>query len=362
MKLRWNHFELFPANADITTPKRVKFGIDPTAPQLHLGHFVPLRVVKKALEAGHNVTVVLGTYTAQLGDPSGQDKTRPILTRSAVEENADRIIEQTKKVLGPGQYNFLRNGIIHHNGQLPEFFSVISKFTVNQVLSRDGFQARMLANQPIGLHELLVPFLQGQDSVFLKTEIEIGGSDQLFNFQIARKQQEIQGQKPQACILCPIINGTDGKKMSKSTGNCIFLSDSPEDIFGKTMSIPDSVVEEWIGVLTDLTDLPGQPMQRKKVLAFDIVRQLCGEVEAATALEHFESICQRKEDGPPIPIKATTLLMAVAAIRNCSKTEAKRVIQQGGAEIDKMKILDENANVKAGQIIRAGKRQFGVVE
>jgi tyrosyl-tRNA synthetase len=349
--------EIFPQGSDTKSLNRVKFGIDPTFPKLHLGHLVPLRVVRKMQEQGKDVTIVLGTFTAQMGDPSGRDSTRPILSKKEVEENAEIILQQIKPILKPG-FKVFRNGDLFNTMSVPRLMKIVSDFTVQQIVKRDAFANRMSKDIPIGIHELIVPILQGTDSVKLKSEIEIGGTDQLFNFQIARRLQEINGQEPEVCILTPIINGTDGRKMSKSFGNCIFLDESPEEIFGKCMSISDEVMEEWIPLFQD-ENKEANPMVRKKKLAFDIVSQIWGKRNADWAQAHFEDTVQAKNIPDDImDIGESMLLDAVIAIRNCSKTEARRLLASGAVSVDKKK-TSENIQVNTGQIIQVGKRNFG---
>lgn len=349
--------EIFPEDADLSSLKKVKFGIDPTFPRLHLGHLVPLRVVKKMQEQGKDITIVLGTFTAQMGDPSGRDETRPILSKEEVEKNADKILSQVSSILKPG-FKVFRNGDAFNVMTVPELMKIVSDFTVQQMTKRDGFNKRMENGVSIGVHELIVPILQGTDSVILKSEIEIGGTDQLFNFQVARKLQEINGQKPEVCVFAPIINGTDGRKMSKSLGNCIFLDEDPTDVFGKCMSISDSVMEEWIPLLTD-SNKESNPMARKKKMAFDIVEQLFDISMAETCIKQFENTIQNKELPSEIDdIKAEDIIDAVIKIRNCSRSEARRLIVQGGVKIDEKK-ASENDEIQAGQIIKVGKRDFG---
>lgn len=351
--------ETFPENSDITNLKRVKFGIDPTFPMLHLGHLVPLRIVRKLQEQGKFVTIVLGTFTAQLGDPSGRDQARPILSKEDVESNADRILEQVEKVLLPGFIVF-KNGDAFNVMRVPELMKIVSDFSVQQMTSRNAFSNRIKAENPIGIHELIVPILQGTDSVILKSQIEIGGTDQLFNFQVARRLQEINGQEPEVCIMAPIINGTDGRKMSKSLGNCIFIDDDPKDMFGKCMSISDETMEAWIPLLTDGND-ELNPMARKKKMAFDIVSQIFGRLTASSALASFVKSVQNKEIPENIPeIKELGLVEAVVAIRNCSNTEARRLIMSGAVKVDNVKI-DSETKLSSGQILKVGKRDFGKI-
>jgi tyrosyl-tRNA synthetase len=237
----------------------------------------------------------LGTFTAQLGDPSGKDTMRPILSAEETERNAESIIDQIARIFGnpnSSHPNF-KSIQIHRNG---EWFGVmnaikmtnlLSKFTTTQLLARDSFQKRIEDKNPIGMHELVVPILQGYDSVMLQTDVEIGGNDQLFNFAITRDVQHVHGQKPEICLLMPIINGTDGRKMSKSFDNCIFINDSPDDVFGKTMSISDVLMKEWWPIISDSefpTDKDGgmtpgdlHPMKLKKDLAWFVTKEIWGE-------------------------------------------------------------------------------------
>lgn len=355
-------FQVFPENADIAPSKRVKFGIDPTFPRLHLGHFVPLRLVKKMMAEGHKVTIVLGTFTAQLGDPSGRDTTRPILSAQEVEANAEEIRKQVEKILGEAfkDFDVFSNGWVHNSMTLPKFFRIASQFSLSHMTSRNAFAQRIENNHSIAIHELLVPICQGWDSVHLKTEIEIGGQDQLFNFQIARQMQESEGMKPQACIMMPIIRGTDGRKMSKSLGNCIFVNENPQDMFGKVMSIPDDVMEEWFPLFVDFTtDDKIHPMDKKKILAVEIVTQLHSLDDAIAANNNFTKTIQQKELPDNIPnITASTILQAVTIMDGCSKTAARKLLQSGGITLDGQKVFDENLPVAPGQIVGRGKRTF----
>jgi len=216
--------ETFPPNSTIPKEKsRVKFGIDPTSDKLHLGHLVPLRMVKTLKDMGHTIDVVLGSFTAQMGDPSEKDKMRPMLSDTETKANAESILIQVKRILG-SDINIHFNHTWFEKMTLPQMMNIVSKFNVNHLLSRDSFQNRIKNNNSIGIHELLVPILQGLDSVELKSDIEIGGTDQLFNFMISREMQEKSGMKPEICLFAPIINGLDGRKMSKSLNNCIILS------------------------------------------------------------------------------------------------------------------------------------------
>lgn len=353
---------IFPTNADLTPSKRVKFGIDPTFPRLHLGHFIPLRLIKQMKENGHEVTVVIGTFTAQLGDPSGRNATRPILSVTEVEENAISIMNTVKEFLGEDTV-FFQNAEMHNKMSLPIFLrDVVSQFTLTHMTSRNEFANRIANNQPVAIHELLVPILQGMDSVHLNTEIEIGGQDQLFNFQIARQLQANFGQKPQACMMLPIINGTDGRKMSKSFGNCIFLDEPANDIFGKTMRISDNTMLEWFPLLTDASPKDfSHPMEAKKFLAFEIVRQLSDLDVANLAQGFFEQTVQNKKPPNEIPeIMADnwTLIRTVQEVKNSSANQAHELIKCGAVKINGEVCREKKRLVLRNQIIQVGKRDF----
>ncbi len=341
-------------------PLRIKFGIDPTRSQLHLGHFVPLRVLRSFQNMGHEIHLVLGSFTAQLGDPSGQNQTRPILSAQDVKQNATEILNQVEQILSPG-FHVHWNHEFFENMPLPFFLTqMASRFNVANLMARDGFKSR--GQNGIAMHELLVPLLQGWDSVELKAEVELGGTDQLFNFQIARELQRHEGQQEEICLMTPIINGTDGRKMSKSADNCIFLQDAPEEIFGKVMSIPDSVAEHWLICLTDLNLQIKNPMERKKELAFDLVFQLKGREKAELARQHFEKTVQQHQPVDIQKISPGVVLDLIQQIRQISKSSARKLILGGGVSINEEKIMDPNQFFTSGTLFRIGKRQWFLVE
>lgn len=365
---------IFPKDSNIPKDKilRVKFGIDPTSDKLHLGHLIPLLEAKRFWLEGHKVDIVLGTFTAQLGDPSGKDATRPILTAHEVESNAALIYSQVLRIFeGPNEnHPYYKNLNFHSNGKwfnvmtLPEITKLISKFTLSQMTARDSFQKRIKEQNSIGMHELIVPILQGYDSVRLESDIEIGGTDQLFNFNITRDLQRAFDQEPEVCVLMPIINGTDGRKMSKSLGNCIFLNDAPEDVFGKVMSISDELMVEWWPLITD-TKLPlGHPMEIKKDLAWHTTRLIWSDDLAKQAHDHFESVIQnKKEPENMVQLKSANLLHLVMTIRECSKSEAGRLLTAGAVKVDDENVRLEEGSLKigVGHVIKVGKRHFGKV-
>ncbi len=323
---------------------------------------VPLRIVRKLQDAGLTCDLVLGTMTAQLGDPSGQDKTRPFLPWDDVLLNAVEVSELVFMVLDRDKTETHFNHAFVADMPVHVFITrLVSRFTVATLMGRDNFRTRGEAG--VRMHELLVPLLQGWDSVMLKSELEVGGNDQMFNFQITRNLQVAEGQKPEDCILTPIINGTDGRKMSKSFDNCVWLDDTPTDVFGKTMSIPDEQVEAWAALLTDL-DIDAlrqmHPMAAKKALAHDLTRQLHGDEAANAAEAGFERNVQRGRVPADIPdVSRETLLGIVVALRGCSKTAARKLLAAGAIKVDGVKVKAIDFVPEVGGVIQAGKRVWG---
>lgn len=372
---------IFPNTEKIDFNKKqsVKFGIDPTSDKLHLGHLIPLLQAKELWKQGHNIDIVLGTFTAQLGDPSGKDAMRPILDEETTKKNADSITKQIHRIfgdykeIGTGFVSIWKNHTWFEEMSAITMTNILSKFTVGQLLARDSFQKRMNENNPIGMHELVVPILQGYDSVHLKSDIEIGGSDQMFNFSISRDMQRLYGQTPEVCVLMPIINGTDGRKMSKSFNNCIFINDTPEDVYGKTMSISDELMKEWWPVLSGHpfpTDPKGachpdamHPMTLKKDLAWFITDLIWGNEKATKAADHFEDVIQKgRLPEEMISVAPGFIVDIVKELRKCSKTEAVRLMKSGAVTVDGLKVLNpETRAVGDGMIIKVGKRDFAKI-
>lgn len=341
---------------------RIKFGIDPTSDKLHLGHLIPLLIVKKLKDEGHHIDIVLGTFTAQLGDPSGRNSMRPILDQETTKKNADSILEQVKRVLGHG-FNVHFNHTWFEDLNSIDMIQLLSKFSVQNMLSRDSFQNRFEEQNPIGLHELIVPILQGIDSVKLKTDIEIGGTDQLFNFSITREIQRHFGQKPETCFLSSIINGIDGRKMSKSFNNCIFINDRPFDVFGKVMSISDELMTEWFPIFMDIPLDITKPFEEKKKLAFVITSTIWSEGFAEIALNEFEQVIQKKEIPDVLPLTdLKEILKVVSHIRNCSKSEARRLISHNSVKVNGNIINDDHLLLNSNDIIKVGKRSFAKIK
>ena len=349
-------FQMFERKGKVLN---IKFGIDPTSDKLHLGHLIPLMDVKELKEEGHHIDIVLGTFTAQLGDPSEKDTMRPMLTAQETKKNAQSILKQVERILGDGF-------TVHFNHEWFEqlncvdMIELLSKFTVKDLLSRDSFQKRIEKGNSIGLHELVVPILQGIDSVKLKTQIEIGGNDQLFNFSITRDIQRHLNQEPEVCFLTDIINGTDDRKMSKSFNNCIFINDVPQDVFGKTMSISDERMFEWLPVFKVKKE--NSNFETKKKLAFHITKIIWNENLAIEALNHFEKVIQNKELPDEMFESSTKEILAlISEMTNCSKSASRRLIQQNAVQVNGKQVVDEKLILVIGDIIRTGKRNFAKI-
>jgi len=313
---------------------------------------VPIRLCRSLIAAGHRLDLVLGTMTARLGDPTGTERTRPLLSEAEVAHNA-AAIAATLRTLLPGAALHCNHAFFAEMGIADFITRMPGRVTVDHMLSRSGFRRR---EAPIALHELLVPLMQGWDSVALTTEVEIGGHDQLFNFQVARRLQRAEGQPPQACLMVPLLPGTDGRKMSKSLGNCVFLDAPPGEVFGKVMSISDETMAQWIPLLSSAPhSQPGHPMERKRALARDIVAQLHDPAAAHAAEDAFGART------PPVPVAARQLLEAVVAIRGCSRGAARRLVRSGGVRVNGEKAHAPEAALQHGDTVWVGKRDAGVV-
>lgn len=358
-------YETIPPNTDLASIKSgiVKFGIDPTADKMHLGHLIPLRMVRKLKEQGCDVHIILGTFTAQMGDPSGKDAMRPVLAAEQTKANAEALLAQVRRIVGD-DITIHRNHEWFDQYTLPKVMSILSKFTVGHLLSRDAFQKRMASNNSIGMHELIVPILQGLDSVELKADVEVGGSDQMFNFHMTRETQEIFGQKPETCIMAPIINGIDGRKMSKSYNNCIYINDAPKDVFGKAMSVSDDVMYQWYPIFFDTYEKE-HPMTMKKNLAQKITEEIWGAEAGLKERQAFESQFQSKKLPDNIKeVPAADIITFMLGVKTMSKSDARRLVQSNAVGV----VDEESGNVtkvgldyqvKPGEIIKVGKRDYG---
>jgi len=364
-------------------PLTVKVGFDPSAPDLHLGHTVVLRKMKHFQDLGHRVVFVIGDFTGMIGDPTGQSKTRPALTKEQVKANAATYKKQVFKILHPKKTVVAFNSTWLAKLGAAGFISLASKYTVARLLERDDFQKRYKAGQPIGLHEFMYPLAQGYDSVALLADVEMGGTDQTFNLLVGRDLMREYGQEPQVVLTLPLLEGTDGvEKMSKSLGNAIGIADAPREIFGKTMSLSDDLMWRYYTLCTDLTlreieSLQQEvasnrvhPKQAKADLARRIVADFHGEAAAAEAASEFERIFARKETPDEVrevrmpsaaePLWIPKLLVAAGLAK--SNGEARRLIEQGGVSLDGERISDPAATLAArpaaAHLFKVGKRHF----
>ena len=348
---------------------RVKLGCDPTSADLHLGHSVALSLLRRFQDLGHTAVLVIGDFTAAVGDPSGRDSTRPVLPREKILENAKTYTEQAFKVLDPQKTEIRFNSEwLDPFVSGKELLQTLQKVTVAQVLERDDFKKRMAAGTPISMLEVLYSLFQGQDSVALQADIELGGTDQIFNLLVGRQLQKNHGQEPQVAVTVPLLVGLDGvKKMSKSYGNYVGLNDEPSDMFGKLMSIPDELMPMYYELLTseNMDEVKAMhPMAAKKKLAGLLVTRFHGEQAAQAALENFEKVFSKKELPTEIPsFKAEegAMLSAVifAAGAAQSKNKARGLIEQGAVRLKGEKIsADGPLSFEEGDVLQIGKRHF----
>ena len=356
-------------------PLRVKAGFDPTAPDLHLGHTVLLQKLRQFQQLGHEVYFVIGDFTAMIGDPTGRSETRPPLSREEVLENAKTYEHQVFKILDPEKTNIVFNSTWLSGLGTEGIIKLAGKYTVARMLERDDFSKRFKEGVPIYIHEFIYPLLQGYDSVFLKADVELGGTDQKFNLLVGRDLQRAFGQEPQVCITLPLLVGLDGvRKMSKSYQNYIAIQEEPESMFGKIMSISDDLMWEYYTLLTDYTEEEIEnfkktlhPMDAKKKLAHFIVERFHGKEQADRALEFFvKTFSQREfpEDAPIIEVpyglkrRAYELLFELGI--EGSKNSARRVVEGGGLRINGAKVEDPNQEIEIKEELRlqVGKKRF----
>jgi len=355
--------EEFLKKLEKNQPLRVKLGADPTAPDLHLGHSIVLRKMRQFQDLGHKAIFIIGDYTTLIGDPTGQNKTRPLLSAEQIKRNAETYFQQAGKILdlSPAKLE------IHYNSEwlaqmsFADVIRLASKMSVARMLERDTFEKRYKAGEPISVHEFLYPLMQGHDSVMIKADVELGGTDQLFNNLVGRGLQKDAGQEPQCVMILPILEGLDGvEKMSKSKGNYIGLNDAPGDMFGKAMSISDELMVRWYKLL--FNDQPaGHPMEAKKTLARRIVEQYHGAAAGPQAVAEFEKRFSKKDYSDAVELSVPTGIWIVELVEKTgqfkSRSEIRRLIQQGGVTLDGAKITDDNERVTfhTGQILKAGK-------
>ena len=370
-------------------PLRLKLGLDPTAPDIHLGHAVVLRKLRQFQDLGHEVIIIIGDFTASIGDPSGRSVTRPLLTQEEIEKNAKTYAEQYCRVLDAEKTRVVFNSEWLGKFDFAGVIRLAAKVTVARVLERDDFATRLSEGRPIGLHEILYPVCQAYDSVALKSDVELGGMDQKFNILMGRDLQREFGQEPQIAIFMPILVGLDGlQKMSKSLGNYVGITEPAGEMFGKLMSIPDDVMPQYFELCTNVPMpevreieagmLSGRihPMDAKKRLAREIVTIYHSKEAAQAAQAEFEHVFSNREiptdiEGVKVPASAVKegkvwivrLLKDLAGFAS-TNSEARRLIEQGGVTLDGEKITNPNAELKlkSGQVLRAGRLKFGRIE
>jgi len=356
---------------------KVKAGFDPTAPDLHLGHVVLLRKLRQFQDLGHEVYIIIGDFTATIGDPTGRNETRPPLSKEQVLENAKTYAEQAFKVLNPERTKLVYNSQWLEKMTARDIVGLTSKYTVARMLEREDFSKRFKEGIPIYIHEFLYPLFQAYDSVAIEADVELGGTDQLFNLLIGRDIQREYGQEPQVAITMPLLVGLDGvRKMSKSYGNYVGITEPPETMFGKIMSIPDNLMWEWYRLLTDYTEeeigkfKKLHPREAKLNLAYTIVKQFHGEGAAQRAKEHFLKTFSQREFPENAPVfefpKGTKIRLDELVLKlgyAPSKKEAQRIIKGGGLKINGEKKTNpfEEIVIDRELKVQVGKKKFARV-
>lgn len=359
-------------------PLNIKLGCDPSRPDLHVGHGVVLRKLRHFQDLGHQSILVIGDFTAMIGDPSGRNKTRPQLTLEEAKANAESYIEQAGHILNIETLKIVFNSTWLNAMRFSDVIRLSSHYTVARMLERDDFTKRYRSETPISIHEFMYPLAQGMDSVELKADVELGGTDQKFNLLVGRDLQREYDQAPQAIITLPLLEGTDGvEKMSKSYGNDIGLTDSPEDMYGKSMSISDGMIEKYFVLAADvdaktltrikkqLIDSSQNPRDIKRELARSIVALYHGDAAAIEAEQHFDRVIVNKdapEDMDEVTLEADVSIIDLITSEGLTKSkgDARRMIQQGAVRIDGKKVDEMNFVISKGfkGVIKVGKRRF----
>jgi tyrosyl-tRNA synthetase len=361
------------------SPLVIKQGFDPTRPDLHIGHGVSLYKLRTFQELGHRVVFVMGDFTARVGDPSGRDETRPMLSEEEIEANLLTYQEQVYGILDPERTEIRRNSEWLAPLRLVDILRLTSQYTVARMLERDDFAARQAEGRPISLVEFIYPMMQAYDSIALEADVELGGTDQKFNLLFGRTLQERAGQEPQVCLLMPLLRGTDGeRKMSKSYDNYVGIAMPPGEIFGRTMSIPDALLPEWLRLAsslrgpeleTRLDEAEADPLAAKRWLAADLVERYQGADAARNAREAFDRVHRRRETPSEVPVEelrpdedSATVWIAHALKRTglaTSTSEAVRLIGQGAVRVEGEVIADRDLRLPRGEyLVQRGKRRF----
>ena len=359
-------------------PLRVKLGMDPTAPDLHLGHSVTLKKLRDFQRRGHTVIFLVGDFTAMIGDPTGRSETRKPLTREQIVANAETYQRQVAKILDPALTEVRFNSEWMDQLDVRGLIEIAAKLSVARMLERDDFEKRLAEQQPLFLHELLYPLVQGYDSVALRADVELGGTDQKFNMLVARELQRAFGQPPQVVMTMPLLEGLDGvRKMSKSYGNAVGLTDPPRDMFGKLMSIPDRMMLRYYELLTDTSPAEfaairsgkAHPMESKKRLATTIVAEYHDSAAAKDARDYFESKFQRREVPQDVPVFRIAAELWICELLKqlgfaASTNEARRLVGQGAVRVDRQTVTDINFHFVPGEhrILEVGKRRVARIE
>ena len=361
-------------------PLKIKAGFDPTYPDLHLGHCVLLKRLKCFQDLGHQVCFLIGDFTAQIGDPSGQDEMRPPLSLQKIEENTLTYMDQVFKILDKNKTKIIKNSTWMKNFSSSQWLELCSKRTIARMLERDDFSKRFSGKKPIYIHEFLYPLIQGYDSVAIQADVEVGGSDQIFNLLTGRELQAQYQQSPQCVLTYPLLEGLDGqKKMSKSLGNFIALKDEPKEMYGKIMSLSDPLMlhyyellfpeENVVQLKKDLENEKKHPLEEKKRLAFLLVEEFHNLEKARKAEEEFSLIFSRKQLPDHIPevhVESCSSMWVCHLLKNIgmagSTGEARRLVQQGGVRVNSEKVVDVDLRLhlksKNQWIVQAGKRRF----
>ena len=362
---------------------RVKLGADPTAPDLHLGHYVVLRKLRDFQELGHRVIFIIGDFTGLVGDPSGRSKTRPTLTREQIDANAQTYFEQVFKILDRDKTEVRYNSEWLSKITFEEWFRICSNFTIARILERDDFLNRFKNNIPIYFHEFFYPIMQAYDSVAIQADVELGGTDQKFNLLVGRKLLEMKGMQPQIAMILPILRGTDGvDKMSKSLDNYIGISENPDSMYGKTMSIPDNLISEYFYLVLDKDEEEAKeidrminsqkvnPMKLKMELARGIVELFHSREDAQIAEENFVKVFSKRElpeDAEELDATSFAIDGKVEIVKFLisngivsSNSEVKRLVQQGAIKVNQQKVANfkELVKINNGDILRIGKKKF----
>ena len=361
---------------DSNTPLRVKLGCDPSRPDLHVGHGVVLRKLRHFQDLGHQSILVIGDFTAMIGDPSGRNKTRPQLTLEETKVNAESYINQAGQILDLEKLEIVYNSDWLNKMDFSDVIKLSSHYTVARMLERDDFTKRYQSETPISIHEFMYPLAQGMDSVHLNADIELGGTDQKFNLLVGRDLQKEYDQEPQCVLTLPLLEGTDGQdKMSKSYGNDIGLTDSPQEMYGKTMSITDEMIVKYFRLAADasdevlvkiesnLNDSSYNPRDAKRLLARSLVELYYDSDSALKAEDHFDEVIVNKsipDDIPEFQIEYEISLVDAVFLSKvvASKSEVRRLVKQGAVSVDGKKIDDASFSLRSGQVIKIGKRRF----